>query len=45
MLARFATTFPPLKMVTIQDFGGWDEAQKKFFADGAQFDQIFTPGK
>ncbi len=45
VLARFATTFPPLKMVTIQDFGGWDEAQKKFFADGAQFDQIFTPGK
>lgn len=45
VLARFATTFPPLKMVTIQDFGGWDAAQKKFFADGAQFDQIFTPGK
>ena len=45
VLARHARTFPPLKMVTIQDFGGWDEAQKKFFADGAQFDQIFTPGK
>ncbi len=45
VLACFATTFPPVKMVTIQDFGGWDEAQKKFFADGAQFDQIFTPGK
>ncbi len=45
VLQRFSKTFPPLKMVTIQDFGGWDEAQKKFFADGAQFDQIFTPGK
>jgi len=45
VMARFAQTFPSLKMVTIQDFGGWDEAQKKFFADGALFDQIFTPGK
>ena len=45
VLQQFSKTFPPLKMVTIQDFSGWDAAQKKFFADGAQFDQIFTPGK
>ncbi|KAF3883912.1 MULTISPECIES: sulfate ABC transporter substrate-binding protein [Nostocales] len=25
---------------TVQDYGGWDSIQKKFFADGAIFDQI-----
>jgi sulfate transport system substrate-binding protein len=25
---------------SIQDFGGWSAAQKKFFEDGAIFDQI-----
>ncbi|MCP6762401.1 MAG: sulfate ABC transporter substrate-binding protein [Fischerella sp. CENA71] len=25
---------------TVQDYGGWAEVQKKFFADGAVFDQI-----
>jgi sulfate/thiosulfate transport system substrate-binding protein len=32
---------PTLKLVTVDGmFGGWAEAQKKHFADGALFDQI-----
>ncbi|MDR1764692.1 MAG: sulfate ABC transporter substrate-binding protein [Lachnospiraceae bacterium] len=30
-----------LKLVTIEDFGGWTAATEKFFADGAVFDQIY----
>jgi sulfate/thiosulfate-binding protein len=43
--AQFAERYPPIKMVTIQDFGGWDAAQARYFADGSMFDRIFTPGK
>ncbi|WP_042775361.1 sulfate ABC transporter substrate-binding protein [Sinorhizobium fredii] len=39
--ARFAD----LKLVTIDEFGGWKEAQPKFFADGGVFDQIYKPGQ
>jgi sulfate transport system substrate-binding protein len=41
----FAERFPPLAMATIEDFGGWDRAQAKYFSDGGLFDRIFTPGK
>jgi sulfate/thiosulfate-binding protein len=40
-VARFAD----LKLVTIDEFGGWKEAQAKFFADGGIFDQIYKPGR
>ncbi|WP_018237477.1 sulfate ABC transporter substrate-binding protein [Ensifer sp. BR816] len=40
-VARFAE----LKLVTIDEFGGWKEAQPKFFADGGIFDQIYMPGR
>ena len=43
--AQFAERYPPLKMVIIQDFGGWDAAQATYFADGGMLDRIFTPGK
>ncbi|WP_252272004.1 sulfate ABC transporter substrate-binding protein [Pseudomonas subflava] len=40
--AEFAKQFPQLKLVTIdKDFGGWKEAQPKFFNDGGVFDQIY----
>ena len=39
---KYAKQFPTLKLVTIQDFGGWAKAQKTHFADGGVFDQIFT---
>lgn len=42
---KAAEHFPPLKMVTIADFGGWEAAQAKYFADGGMFDRIFTPGR
>jgi sulfate/thiosulfate-binding protein len=36
--------FPNLELVTVDDaFGGWAEAQKKHFADGGIFDQIYRP--
>ncbi|MDO8420975.1 MAG: sulfate ABC transporter substrate-binding protein [Parvibaculum sp.] len=36
--------FPEIALVTIdKDFGGWRQAQKKFFADNAIFDQIYRP--
>lgn len=35
--------FPKLDLVSIKDFGGWKEAQKKHFADGGIFDQIYKP--
>ena len=35
--------FPEIKLATIADFGGWAEAQPKFFGDGGIFDQIYAP--
>ncbi len=38
--------FPAVKtLATIKDFGGWDEVQKKFFEDGAIFDQTIAAAK
>jgi sulfate transport system substrate-binding protein len=33
--------FGDLNLVTIEDFGGWREAQPFYFGDGGVFDQIF----
>lgn len=42
--AKYASTFPALELVTVdQQFGGWEKAQGKFFADGGVFDQIYQP--
>lgn len=39
---EFAEQFAPLKLVTIDEFfGGWTQAQAKFFNDGGVFDQIY----
>jgi sulfate/thiosulfate-binding protein len=38
---KYASKFPALKLVTIADFGGWKEAQKKHFDDGGTFDEIY----
>lgn len=38
---EFVAKYPPIKtLFTAQDLGGWGEIQKKFFDDGAIFDQI-----
>ena len=43
--AKYATQFPPMNLVTVNDvFGGWKKAQEIHFADGASFDQIYQPG-
>lgn len=43
ILQEFADIFDlNLKLVTIEDFGGWTAATEKFFADGSIFDQIYT---
>mgnify|MGYP000600687846 CR=1 FL=1 len=40
--AKYAKQFPKLNLVTIdQAFGGWTQATKLHFADGASFDQIY----
>jgi ABC-type sulfate transport system substrate-binding protein len=42
ILAKFQSQYPDLKLFTINEvFGGWDPATKKFFEDGAIFDQIY----
>ncbi|MFN7965758.1 MAG: sulfate ABC transporter substrate-binding protein [Acidobacteriota bacterium] len=42
--AESAAVFPVLDLFTIDDpvLGGWQSAQKKFFADGGVFDQIYS---
>lgn len=38
---RYAATFPKLTLFTIDDlFGGWKQAQKTHFAEGAIYDQL-----
>ncbi|MEA5620364.1 sulfate ABC transporter substrate-binding protein [Cronbergia sp. UHCC 0137] len=38
---EFAAKYPPIKTLgTVEDLGGWDAVQQKFFKDGAIFDQI-----
>ena len=41
--AKYAAQFPKIKLFTIGDvFGGWAEAQKTHFVNGAIFDQIYS---
>ena len=46
VLARYAAQFPKIKTFTIDDvFGGWAQAQKTHFVNGAIFDQIYNTRK
>ncbi|MDH1365632.1 sulfate ABC transporter substrate-binding protein [Acinetobacter johnsonii] len=41
VLKKYATTFKPLKLVTIdKEFCGWSKVQKQHFENGGVFDQI-----
>ncbi len=41
--AKYAHQFPQLKLFTIDEaFGGWTQASRAHFADGASFDQIYV---
>jgi sulfate transport system substrate-binding protein len=43
-VAKYAAKFPNIPLVTVDhQFGGWRKAQNDFFADGAAFDQIYSP--
>jgi sulfate transport system substrate-binding protein len=39
--AKYVAQFPAIEFVNITDFGGWDKAQEKHFADDGVFDQIY----
>jgi sulfate transport system substrate-binding protein len=42
VLARFRAKFPDVRALTIdRDFGGWAEAQRTHFDEGAAFDRMF----
>ncbi len=45
--AKYANQFPTLPLFKVSDpeFGGWANAQKKFFADDGVFDKIYQPGR
>ena len=41
--AKYEKQFPKLNLFTVdQAFGGWEKVAKEHFADGAQFDHIYT---
>ena len=43
VLKKYASTFKPLQLFTVQEmFGSLGEAQKIHFNDGGQFDKIYT---
>ncbi|MGL5879287.1 MAG: sulfate ABC transporter substrate-binding protein, partial [Xenococcaceae cyanobacterium] len=43
VVAEVTKTYPQVKtLFTVQDFGGWDAIQKRFFDKGATFDKIQT---
>ena len=43
ILAKYASVYPKLNLVTIADFGGWAKAQAEHFGEGGVFDQIYAP--
>lgn len=43
ILQKYSNVFNlNIKMVTINDFGGWDKAYRDFFEDGAIFDKVYS---
>ena len=43
VLARHAAQFPAIAhLATIEDFGGWAQAQRTHFVDGGSFDRIYA---
>jgi len=41
--AKYSNIFPKTALITIDDFGGWQKAQKTHFDDGGIFDRIYRP--
>lgn len=42
ILEKYQNQFPQLELVSIDDFGGWAEAQAKHFKDEGTFDEIYV---
>jgi sulfate/thiosulfate-binding protein len=42
VMAKYKANYPELKLMTIEQFGGWADAQKKHFDDGGLFDEIYS---
>ncbi|MFZ6772587.1 sulfate ABC transporter substrate-binding protein [Undibacterium sp. SXout7W] len=43
---KYASSFKPVSLFTVEEvFGGWKQAQKKHFDDGAEFDKIYQSKK
>ena len=43
--AKHAARFPPLPLFTVDEaFGGWAQAHRDHFADGAEFDRMYGDG-
>jgi len=42
---KYASLFPQISLFTIDEVGGWTQAQQKHFSDGGIFDQIYTAKK
>lgn len=38
---KYGSQFPPVNLITIEHFGGWQKAQADHFLDGGYFDQIY----
>ncbi|WP_017721837.1 sulfate ABC transporter substrate-binding protein [Kamptonema formosum] len=46
VVAEVSDSYPPIQtLFTVQDLGGWDTIQDKFFKEGAIFDQIQRANK
>ena len=43
--AKFTQQYPKIRLTTVSDLGGWASVQRKFFADGGVFDQIYSHGQ
>jgi sulfate transport system substrate-binding protein len=42
VMKKFAANYKPVKLFTVDElFGGWKQAQKRFFDDGGEFDKIY----
>jgi sulfate transport system substrate-binding protein len=40
---KYKASFPQIPLFSIAELGGWSVAQKKHFADGGVFDEIYQP--
>lgn len=42
IFSKYKNQFPPIKLIDINSFGGWNKVQKEHFSDGGVFDLIYN---